>query len=151
LSNKFNSRFGTFFNVIFGGFGDDTNVAAAGGRTKRTAKSGRADDAAFILGSAETVVIVPGDGLAVACTQHALKELAHQLTGNGITVKYAIHPVVGPMPILEGFKAKTIIVNKHSMAAGYAGLDNEQFYMDKTMMVFCDAEKVVEDGVKAIE
>jgi len=198
----------SFFNVILGGFGGDATAAAAGGAVQRSVKSGSADDAAFVLGNAETVVIVPGYGLAVARAQHAVKELAQKLTDKGITVKYAIHPVAGRMPghmnvllaeaevpydqvfemedingefgqadvaiilgandvvnpaahtkgspiygmpILEAYKAKTIIVNKRSMAAGYAGLDNELFYMDKTMMVFGDAKKVVEDMGKAIE
>jgi H+-translocating NAD(P) transhydrogenase subunit beta len=198
----------SFFNVIGGGFGGDTAAAAGGAKEQRPVKSGSADDAAFVLGNAETVVIVPGYGLAVARAQHAVKELAAKLTEKGITVKYAIHPVAGRMPghmnvllaeaevpydqvhemedingefgqadvaiilgandvvnpaahikgsaiygmpILEAYKAKTIIVNKRSMAAGYAGLDNELFYMDKTMMVFGDAKKVVEDMVKAIE
>jgi len=198
----------SFFNVILGGFGGEAVTAAAGGAVQRTVKSGSADDAAFILGNAETVVIVPGYGLAVARAQHAVKELAEKLTHKGIKVKYAIHPVAGRMPghmnvllaeaevpydqvfemedingefgqvdvaiilgandvvnpaaltkgsaiygmpILEAYKAKTIIVNKRSMAAGYAGLDNELFYMDKTMMVFGDAKKVVEDMGKAIE
>jgi NAD(P) transhydrogenase subunit beta len=197
----------SFFNVILGGFGGEP--AAAGAATEqRPVKSGSADDAAFVLGNAETVVIVPGYGLAVARAQHAVKELAEKLTHKGITVKYAIHPVAGRMPghmnvllaeaevpydqvfemedingefgqadvaiilgandvvnpaalqkgspiygmpILEAYKAKTVIVNKRSMAAGYAGLDNELFYMDKTMMVFGDAKKVVEDMAKAIE
>jgi NAD(P) transhydrogenase subunit beta len=198
----------SFFNVILGGFGGEAATATGGKAEARPVKSGSADDAAFVLGNAETVVIVPGYGLAVARAQHAVKELAAKLTEKGITVKYAIHPVAGRMPghmnvllaeaevpydqvfemedingefgqadvaiilgandvvnpaahikgspiygmpILEAYKAKTIIVNKRSMAAGYAGLDNELFYMDKTMMVFGDAKKVVEDMVKAIE
>lgn len=198
----------SFFNVILGGFGGDTSATAQGAQQQRSVKSGSADDAAFIMGNAETVVIVPGYGLAVARAQHAVKELATKLTAKGVTVKYAIHPVAGRMPghmnvllaeaevpydqvfemedingefgqadvaiilgandvvnpaahtkgspiygmpILEAYKAKTVIVNKRSMAAGYAGLDNELFYMDKTMMVFGDAKKVVEDMVKAVE
>jgi H+-translocating NAD(P) transhydrogenase subunit beta len=198
----------SFFNVILGGFGGEAATAATGSAEQRPVKSGSADDAAFVLGNAETVIIVPGYGLAVARAQHAVKELAAKLTAKGVTVKYAIHPVAGRMPghmnvllaeaevpydqvhemedingefqqadvaiilgandvvnpaalqkgsviygmpILEAYKARTIIVNKRSMAAGYAGLDNELFYMDKTMMVFGDAKKVVEDMVKAIE
>jgi H+-translocating NAD(P) transhydrogenase subunit beta len=199
----------SFFNVLLGGFGNEGGAAATGAQEQRPVKSGSADDAAFMLGNAETVVIVPGYGLAVARAQHALKELTDKLIEKGISVKYAIHPVAGRMPghmnvllaeaevpyelveemedingefqqtdvvlvlgandvvnpaakndpksviagmpILEAYKARTIIVNKRSMAAGYAGLDNELFYMDKTMMVFGDAKKVVEDMVKAVE
>ena len=198
----------SFFNVILGGFGGEAGTAAAGDAVQRNVKSGSADDAAFILGNAESVIIVPGYGLAVARAQHSVKELAQKLTDRGISVKYAIHPVAGRMPghmnvllaeaevpydqvhemedinaefgqadvaiilgandvvnpaahvkgspiygmpILEAYKAKTVIVNKRSMAAGYAGLDNELFYMDKTMMVFGDAKKVIEDMGKAIE
>ncbi|MFZ6777434.1 NAD(P)(+) transhydrogenase (Re/Si-specific) subunit beta [Undibacterium sp. Ji83W] len=198
----------SFFNVLLGGFGGEAVTAATGGQAQRNVKSGSADDVAFLLGNAETVIIVPGYGLAVARAQHSLKELTEKLTHKGITVKYAIHPVAGRMPghmnvllaeaevpydqvfemedinnefaqadvvlvlgandvvnpaakdpkspiagmpILEAYKAKTVIVNKRSMASGYAGLDNELFYMDKTMMVFGDAKKVIEDMVKAVE
>ena len=88
----------SFFNVILGGFGGEATVAVAGSAVQRSVKSGSADDAAFVLGNAETVVIVPGYGLAVARAQHAVKELAAKLTEKGITVKYAIHPVAGRMP-----------------------------------------------------
>ncbi|MEX3898313.1 NAD(P)(+) transhydrogenase (Re/Si-specific) subunit beta [Paraburkholderia sp. BR10954] len=199
----------SFFNVLLGGFGNDAGAAVAGGTEQRPVKSGSADDASFMLGNAETVVIVPGYGLAVARAQHALKELTDKLVEKGIEVKYAIHPVAGRMPghmnvllaeaevpydmvyemddingefgqvdvvlvlgandvvnpaakndpkspiagmpIIEAYKARTIIVNKRSMAAGYAGLDNDLFYMDKTMMVFGDAKKVIEEMVKAVE
>jgi NAD(P) transhydrogenase subunit beta len=198
----------SFFNVLLGGFGGEAAAASSGAQAARPVKSGSADDAAFLLGNAETVIIVPGYGLAVARAQHALKELTEKLTHKGVNVKYAIHPVAGRMPghmnvllaeaevpydqvfemedvnsefsqadvvlvlgandvvnpaakdpkssiagmpILEAYKAKTVIVNKRSMAAGYAGLDNELFYMDKTMMVFGDAKKVIEDMVKAVE
>jgi NAD(P) transhydrogenase subunit beta len=198
----------SFLNVLLGGFGNEAG-AAAGEQKQRPVKSGSPDDAAFMLSNAESVVIVPGYGLAVARAQHALKELAEKLTDKGIQVRYAIHPVAGRMPghmnvllaeaevpydqvfemddinaefgqvdvvlvlgandvvnpaakndpkspiagmpILEAYKARTIIVNKRSMAAGYAGLDNELFYLDKTMMVFGDAKKVVEEMGKAVE
>ena len=199
----------SFFNVILGGFGGDAPAAgAAGAQEQRPVKAGSADDAAFIMGNAETVIIVPGYGLAVARAQHSLKELVEKLTHKGVTVKYAIHPVAGRMPghmnvllaeaevpydqvfemedingefgqtdvvlvlgandvvnpaakdpkspiagmpILEAYKAKSIIVNKRSMASGYAGLDNDLFYQANTMMVFGDAKKVIEDMLKAVE
>ena len=198
----------SFFSVILGGFGAEEGAAAAGGGEQKTVKSGSADDAAFMMANAETVVIGPGYGLAVARAQHAVKELAHKLTARGVTVKYAIHPVAGRMPghmnvllaeaevpydqvfemedinsefgntdvvlvlgandvvnplalekgspiygmpILDVHKARTVMVNKRSMASGYAGLDNPLFYMDKTMMIFGDAKKVVDDMVKALE
>jgi NAD(P) transhydrogenase subunit beta len=197
----------SFFSVILGGFGGET-ADVPGGAEKKPVKTGSADDAAFLLSNADTVIIVPGYGLAVARAQHAVKELAAKLTAKGVSVKYAIHPVAGRMPghmnvllaeaevpydqvfemedinsefpqadvalilgandvvnplaeqkgspiygmpIIEAYKAKSVIVNKRSMASGYAGLDNPLFYMDKTMMVFGDAKKVVEDLVKAVD
>ncbi|MCC0376717.1 NAD(P)(+) transhydrogenase (Re/Si-specific) subunit beta [Pseudomonas aeruginosa] len=200
----------SFFNVILGGFGAEADAGGpAGSKEQRPVKSGSADDASFLLTNADSVIIVPGYGLAVARAQHVLMELAEKLTHRGVTVKFAIHPVAGRMPghmnvllaeaevpyeqvfemedinsefgqtdvvlvlgandvvnpaakndpkspiagmpILEAYKAKTVIVNKRSMASGYAGLDNELFYLDKTMMVFGDAKKVIEDMVKAVE
>ncbi|HBO0811808.1 TPA: NAD(P)(+) transhydrogenase (Re/Si-specific) subunit beta [Pseudomonas aeruginosa] len=200
----------SFFNVILGGLGAQAAPGGpAGSKEQRPVKSGSADDASFLLTNADSVIIVPGYGLAVARAQHALMELAEKLTHRGVTVKFAIHPVAGRMPghmnvllaeaevpyeqvfemedinsefgqtdvvlvlgandvvnpaakndpkspiagmpILEAYKAKTVIVNKRSMASGYAGLDNELFYLDKTMMVFGDAKKVIEDMVKAVE
>jgi NAD(P) transhydrogenase subunit beta len=197
----------SFFSVILGGFGA-AEGAATGAAQQRSVRSGSPDDVAFLLGNAESVIIVPGYGLAVARAQHAVKEMAQKLIAKGVNVRYAIHPVAGRMPghmnvllaeaevpydqvlemedinsdfgttdiafvlgandvvnplaeekgspiygmpILETHKARTVIVNKRSMASGYAGIDNPLFYMDKTMMVFGDAKKVVEDIVKAID
>ena len=196
-----------FLSVILGGFGSEGGAAAAGDGTQKTYRSGSADDAAFIMGNADSVIIVPGYGLAVARAQHAVKELAEVLHKKGVNVRFAIHPVAGRMPghmnvllaeaeipyeqvlemdeinsdfsntdvvlvlgandvvnpaanvpgspiygmpILDAHKARTVMVVKRSMAAGYAGLDNDLFYMDKTMMIFGDAKKVVEDMVKAL-
>lgn len=197
----------SFLSVIMGGFGAAEGAAAQGGDEQKSVRSGSAEDAAFLMANAESVVIVPGYGLAVARAQHAVKEMAQKLTDKGVNVRYAIHPVAGRMPghmnvllaeaevpydqvhemedinsefgdtdvvlvlgandvvnplaeqpgspiygmpILQAHKARTVLVNKRSMASGYAGLDNPLFYLDKTMMVFGDAKKVVEDIVKAI-
>jgi H+-translocating NAD(P) transhydrogenase subunit beta len=197
----------SFFSVILGGFGAAEGAVAAGDGEQKQAKSSSAEDAAFLMGNAESVIIVPGYGLAVARAQHAVKEMVEKLTEKGVQVRYAIHPVAGRMPghmnvllaeaevpydqvlemdeinsefqttdvvlvlgandvvnplaevqgspiygmpILQAHKAGQVLINKRSMASGYAGLDNPLFYMDKSMMVFGDAKKVVEDIVKAL-
>ncbi|MBS0424457.1 MAG: NAD(P)(+) transhydrogenase (Re/Si-specific) subunit beta [Proteobacteria bacterium] len=196
-----------FLSVILGGFGSDGGAAAVDSGEQKTYRSGSADDAAFLMGNADSVIIVPGYGLAVARAQHAVKELAEKLHEKGVNVRFAIHPVAGRMPghmnvllaeaeipyeqvqemeeinsdfsntdvvlvlgandvvnpaayvsgspiygmpILDAHKARTVMVVKRSMAVGYAGLDNDLFYMDKTMMIFGDAKKVVENMVKAL-
>ena len=196
-----------FLSVILGGFGSDGGTAVADSGEQKTYRSGSADDAAFLMGNADSVIIVPGYGLAVARAQHAVKELAEKLHEKGVNVRFAIHPVAGRMPghmnvllaeaeipyeqvqemeeinsdfsntdvvlvlgandvvnpaayvagspiygmpILDAHKARTVMVVKRSMAVGYAGLDNDLFYMDKTMMIFGDAKKVVESMVKAL-
>ncbi|WP_273777447.1 MULTISPECIES: NAD(P)(+) transhydrogenase (Re/Si-specific) subunit beta [unclassified Acinetobacter] len=199
----------SIINVLFGGtMGAAAPVAAAGAQVQRNYRSGSADDAGFLMSNADSVVIVPGYGMAQGRAQNAVKELANLLKEQGVTVRFAIHPVAGRMPghmnvllaeadvpyedilemdeinsdfpatdvvlvigandvvnpaakddpsspiygmpILEAHKARTIMVIKRSMATGYAGLDNDLFYHDKTMMVFGDAKKVVEDMTKAI-
>lgn len=198
----------SLFNVLFGSLSAAGGGAAAADSGPKNYKSGSPDDAGFLMSNADSVIIVPGYGMAQGRAQNAVKELYETLKAEGVTTRFAIHPVAGRMPghmnvllaeadvpyedilemdeinsdfagtdvvlvigandvvnpvakedpaspiygmpILEANKAQTVMVIKRSMKPGYAGLDNTLFYMDKTMMIFGDAKKVVEDMIKSI-